>query len=136
LLANVAGQLRQAVPGAKISTSAGKLTVAGTLDDHDKIERLLAGQTVRTTQKTKGGPEQKRYTIPAAKGQAGAVLQKVAQQLGKELKYDPALLPKLKQEIEISVKEVTLDELLETTLKPLGLTYHLTGEALEIITAP
>ena len=59
----------------------------------------------------------------------------VAVQLGKELKYDANVLAKLKQNVPLSVKEVTLDELLTTVLKPLGLSYKLTEEALEIVPA-
>ena len=54
---------------------------------------------------------------------------------GKEMKYDPSLVPKLKQPMDVKVQNVTLDYLLETTLKPLGLTYRLTETSLEVVPA-
>jgi hypothetical protein len=79
---------------------------------------------------------EKRYSLTAGKNDpAGAIVRTVAVQLGKELKYDANVLEKLKQNVPLSVKEVTLDELLMAVLKPLGLSYKLTDEALEIVPA-
>jgi len=61
------------------------------------------------------------------------VVRKVAESLGKEPKYERLVLEKLKQPVKLEVKDVTLDYLLETTLKPLGLTYRITDDALEIV---
>ena len=67
---------------------------------------------------------------------AGAVVNTIAKQLGKEFKYDPSLRDKLKENVSIAVKDVSLEELLTKTLKPLGLSYKMTETAIEIIPLP
>ena len=61
------------------------------------------------------------------------MLKTVANSLGKELKYDAALLDKLKRSVSFTVKDVTLDELMKKTLDPLGLTYKLDEKGLEVV---
>lgn len=127
-----AGRLRPILPGVSIRVEQGKVVVAGSLDDHEKVERLLAGQSVRTPNKAKGKVE-KEYSLEVIDKPAGAVLRTIATQLGKELKYDAAVLEKLKQNVKFTADKVSLDELLTMTLKPLALRYRLTDDALEII---
>jgi len=132
---DLAAQLRRIVPEAKIRSEPGKLHVAASQDDHDKVERLLSGQPVRTTTTTKAGAGggEKRYTLTVENQPAGAVLRTVANSLGKELKYDTAVLQKLKGTVTFTLKDATLDELLKKTLDPLGLTYKLDDAALEVV---
>jgi len=54
---------------------------------------------------------------------------------GNEMNNDPSLVPKPKQPVYVKVQNVTLDYLLETTQKPLGLTYRLTETSLEVVPA-
>jgi hypothetical protein len=113
-----------------------QLVVAASQDEHDKIEQLLARHSARAKkQSTKPGPADKRYSMQVANEPAGAVIRTVANQLGKEMKAAPALIPKLRQPVNLNVKDVTLDELLTTTLRPLGLSYRLSDTALEVIAA-
>lgn len=133
--ADLAAQLARIVPQARIRTEPGKLHVSAAQDDHDKIERLLAGQSVKSVKPVKpgtGGGE-KRYTLTVENQPAGAVLKTVAGSLGKELKYDPSLLDKLKRNTSFNVKDVTLDELMKKTLEPLGLTYRADEKSLEVV---
>jgi hypothetical protein len=130
-----AAQLRKTVPDAKIRVEQGKLVVAGSQEDHDKIERLLAGQSVRTAKTTQGGPDDKRFTGTIENKPAGAVVRDVATQLGKEVKFDTTVLPKLKENVNLTVKGVTPEELLTRALKPLGLTFKITADAIEIVPA-
>ena len=132
----VVAQLRRATSGAEIRVEQGKIVVAGLQEDQEVVEGLLAGPkgTPAKSTKVKKGPVEKRYSLTAGKNDpAGAIVRTVAVQLGKELKYDANVLEKLKQNVPLSVKEVTLDELLMAVLKPLGLSYKLTDEALEIV---
>jgi hypothetical protein len=124
--------LRRVVPEATTRVDQGQLVIAGKQEDHEKIERLLAGQSVRTTRPAKGGDE-KLYNLHTGEQPAGAVLRKIATDLGKELKYDPAILNKLKQPVKLDLDKVTLDYLLEATLKPLGLSHRLTADSLEVM---
>jgi hypothetical protein len=93
IAADTAAQLRRIVPEAKIRVEQGKILVAASQEDHDKVERLLAGQSVRTTKKAKGGPPEKRYSLAVENQPAGAVVRTLATQLGKELKTIPPFLP-------------------------------------------
>ena len=134
--AAAAAQLRRAVPEAEIRVAQGKLVVSGLQESHEQIELLLSATSGPKTKVAKSKPAEQRYTLTVGKNDpAGAVMRKIAETLGKELKYDMAVLQKLKQNVPLSVKDVTLDELLIATLKPLGLTYKLTDEALEIVAA-
>jgi hypothetical protein len=134
--AATAAQLRRIVPDAKIRVEQGKLVVTASQEDHETIERLLSQQNVRTTKTVKGRDADKRYTLQTDKAvSAGALLRKIAENLGKELKCDEAALPKLQQRVDLSVKEATLDQLLaalERALKPLALTFKVTDDALEV----
>jgi hypothetical protein len=132
----VLAQLRRTVPDAEIRVEQGKLVVTGLQEDHEKIEQLLADQNAPKTKTAKKGPVEKRYSLTIGKNEpAGVVMTEIANQLGKELKYDVAVLQKLKQHVPVSVKGVTLDELLTATLKPLGLKYKLMEDSLEIVVA-
>lgn len=132
--ADLALQLKRIVPQAKIRTEAGKLHVAAAQDDHEKIERLLSGQSVKTTKAVKPGPGggEKRYTLTVENQPAGAVLKTVANNLGKELKYDAALLDTLRRTVSFKATDVTLDDLLKQTLDPLGLTFKIDDKSLEV----
>jgi len=128
----LAAQLRRILPNAQIRFEQGQLVVIGRQEDHDKIERLLAGQSVRMNKTAKAGGE-KRYSLKVANEPAGKVVRKVAESLGKQPRYSPRVLEKLKQQVAFEVSEVTLNQLLVKTLGPLGLTYRVTDDALEII---
>lgn len=130
--ASLVAQLRRIVPGAKVRAEASNLVVAAVQDDHDKIERLLSGQSVRTQ---KSGKAEKRYSLTVENQSAGSVVKTVATQLGKEMKYDPQVVEKLKTNVSFVVKDVTLEELLVKTLEPLGLDYRVGDTALEVVPA-
>src|SRR4029079_4487868 len=52
-LNELATQLRRVMPDAQIRVEKDQLIVAARQEDHDKILRLLTGQTVKTNQPTK-----------------------------------------------------------------------------------
>jgi hypothetical protein len=128
----VAADLRRTVPAAKIVIEGRTLRVSGAAEDHERIDRLLRGESVTTTKVT---PGQKRYTLTVENKPAGAVLKTLATQLGKELKYDPALAERLQTAVSLQVKEVPLEELLDKTLGPLGLAYRVSEKAMEVVPA-
>ena len=99
------------------------------------------GETVETLgpgvkKTTSKGPPKKVFSMTVQKQAAGAVVNTVAKQLDKQFKYDPSLRDKLREEVNFTVKDVTLDELLTKALKPLGLSYKITETAIEIIPLP
>ncbi len=125
--------LSRVVPEAKIVVERGVLRVIASAADHERIDKLLRGESVTTTKVT---PGTKRYTLTAQNKPAGAVMKTIAAQLGKELKCDAEVAQKLQTEVSLAVREVPLDELLAKTLSPLGLTYHLGETVLEIVPKP
>jgi hypothetical protein len=133
--ADLAKRLQTLLPDARIRVAGGKLTVVGSAEDHDRIERMLTGQSSRGSQASsgkaaKGG--QPVYSLNVENEPAGRVVRKLAESLNKELRYDHSLLDKLRQPVTLHLDKVSLDYLLESTLKPLGLTYRQTDDALEI----
>lgn len=127
--ARLAADLKRVLPGLKIGQRGNEVVVRAPYEDHEKIERMLRGEKVKTVAPVAG---EKRYTLKVANQPAGAVARTVAKEIGKELKYDASLLPKLKQSVTFSVQDVPLDELLRATLEPLGLRAELTEDALNI----
>ena len=93
---------------------------------------VLSGQRVGTTTVT---PGEKRYSLTVENQSAGSVVKTVANQLGKEMKYDPQIVERLQAKISIVVKDVTLEELLSKALGPLKLSYRIDDATLEIISA-
>jgi hypothetical protein len=128
--AELAPQLRRLLPDAQVRVEKEQLVIAAAEEDHDKIQRLLAGQTVRGGKSTKAAAE-KLYSLQSNEP-AGKVLRKVAESLGKELKYDSRVLDRLRQPVQLNLKDASLDYLLDMTLKPLGLSWRVTDDALEI----
>jgi hypothetical protein len=124
-----AADLKRLVPAVTIVVAGGSLRVAASAEDHERIDRLLRGESVATTKVT---PGQKRYTLTVENQPAGAVVKTIAGQLGKELTYDPAVVEKLRTKVSFTVKDVPLEELMAQTLGPLGLTYRIEGPALVI----
>jgi hypothetical protein len=129
----LAAQLRRVLPEANIRVEQGQIILSGRQEDHEKVERLLAGQSVRTSKPGKAQGE-KLYTMQVASEPAGNVVRSVAKSLNKELKYDSLLLERLKKPVTFDVKDVTLEFLLQATLEPQGLTYQITERDL-IVTA-
>lgn len=128
--AKLTADLQRMFPEAKFTRSGARIRIAGPFEDHEKIERLLRGEKVRTTQSK---PGQKRYTLKVEDQPAGGVIKAMAKDLGKEMKYSPELVEKLNSKVSFSLQEVTLEDLLQATLQPLGLSYRITEEALEIV---
>jgi hypothetical protein len=125
--------LARLVPEAKIVAEHGVLRVTAGAEGHERIEKLLSGEPVKTAKTT---PGQKRYTLTVENKPAGAVLKTIATQLGKELKYDSSVAEKLQSDVSLAVREVPLDQLLRQVLEPLNLAYRLTETALEVTPKP
>jgi hypothetical protein len=128
--ADTAAQLRGIVPNATIRVADGKLHVAGSAEDHDKVAQLLSGKSVKTTTVV---PGVKQYTVTIDNQPAGAVVQRVAKDLKRTLKFDPELNEKLNSKVSFAVTKASLEELLQKTLEPLDLTYKLDEQTLEIL---
>jgi hypothetical protein len=133
--ADLAAKLIRAMPEAQIRVEQDQLVVVARQEDHEKIQRLLTGQNVKTTQPSKSGGE-KLYSLKVPNQPAGSVIQAVAKSLGKQPRFSPAIANKLRQNVTFEVKDATLSYLLDATLTPLGLTYRLSEDVLEVIEVP
>ena len=127
--AKLAADLKRLMPGLKIGRRGSEVVVRGPFEDHEKIERMLRGEKVKTVVPA---PGEKRYSLKVENQPAGAVVRTVAKEIGKEMKYDSLVLAKLKEKVSFTVQYVPLDELLKATLQPLGLKAEVTDEALTI----
>lgn len=130
--AKLAAELKRVLPQLDIQRKGDEVVVVARHEDHETIDRLLRGEKVRTV--TPKGSE-KLYSLRVENQSAGAVVKRIAQELGKELKYDEAALARLREKVSFTVQEVSLDSLLKTTLEPLGLKGTVTDESLEITVA-
>ncbi len=128
----LASQLQKKFPELKISVADDKVVAVGKYESHELIERILNGETVRTT---KVVPGEKVYTLRVDNQSAGAVVKTVAKELGKEMVYDPSLVDKLKTNVSFQVKDAKLEELLNKVLTPLGLAYEINEASLIIKSA-
>jgi len=89
--------------------------------------------------KAQKGQPQQRYTVSRAKGPLEVLLKQLADRLGLELRIDRDAMARagiaLQQPVEFSVREATMDELLETLLQPAGCTFRRRGNVLEVMPA-
>lgn len=130
--ATLAVQLRRLFPEASLEPQGGRLTVTGRWEDHERIERVLSGETITRRDKPPA-VSGKLYSLTVSQEPAGRVVRTVADALGKKLRYDEAVGQRLTQRIDLKLQNATLDYLLESTLAPLGLTWRVNGDALEIM---
>lgn len=128
--ARLAAELKRLMPDLKIGRRNNEVVVRGPYEEHEKIERMLRGERVKTVTPA---PGEKRYTLKVENQPAGAVATTVAKEIGKKLTYDPSALPKLKEKVTFSVTDVPLDQLLKATLEPLGLRAEVGEETLNIV---
>jgi hypothetical protein len=137
--ANLSVQLKRVLPDAKIRVEQGQIIVTSRQEDHEKTQRLLAGQPIRAAAPAKAKAARPAgellLTLTVSAQPAGAVVRKVAEALGKRLSYDEAVVEKLKMPITLDLKDATPEHLLDATLRPLGLSHQLTEKEL-IVTAP
>ena len=77
--------------------------------------------------------ENSRFSLTVMNKPAGAVVNEVAKRLGRQLQCSPGVRQKLSTNVNLKVSDASLDELMEKALTPLGLTYRLTKETLEVV---
>ena len=123
----VAKKMKLEFPELKISGNSKRLNASGAPLEIAKLRRVLVNsQTVEAV------PTQvKRFNL-STQAPRGSILATVAQQLGKKLKYAPEIQTILQTEIELEVKDATLNQLLEQTLKGTELKYEMNDEELVI----
>lgn len=124
-------------PDARIKIVGEKIFVKGTLEDHQRIADAHhpARRSASRPSRTKAEGE-KRYTVAAARGPLGRMLQELAARFELELQVDEDALRQagisLQQPVSFSAKDATVDGLFEALLKPAGCTFQRRGKTIEV----
>lgn len=136
---SLSAQLKRVLPDAKIRVENGHFIVTSHQEDHEKIERLIAGQPIRSAPQAKAKTAKPAgelvLTLSVREQPAGAVARTLAESLGKRLIYDESVVEKLKTPVTIDLKDATPARVLDATLHPLGLSYDLSEKELTITAA-
>jgi hypothetical protein len=123
-------------PDARIEIVGPRIQVAGTIEDH---QRITAAQRPSLRPETKPAQTDlalKRFTLTVKEKPLGQLLRQLAAQLNLELKMDDKALQQagvsLQQRVSFSVKEATLDELLQAALRQTPLKFARRGKVVQI----
>ena len=125
----LATSLAERFSDATFRAQGKRLVVAGRWEVHDAVERLLAGESVRPPPTTAG---EKNYTLTVENQAAGGVVRALGNQLGKKVVFDVRVERRLTKEVSLSVKEVSLEELLSAVLSPANLKYEIDGDTIRV----
>lgn len=120
--------LKREFPKLMLRRDGNRLIVRGKYADHQQIAARISGTAAKSV-----SPDHTRYTLTVRNESAGAVVSTVARRLGKQLQVAPDVRERLVGKVSFVVSEATLDALMEKTLGPLGLTYRLTEETIEVL---
>jgi hypothetical protein len=131
-LGDTVAMLTRKHPNATITTGAGKVTVIGTVEEHEAIKRALEGRPERPVPTERPVVGQKVYS-GRIQGPVGALASKLAKDLELQVEFDPRTTEKLDQLVSYNAKEVSLEELLDAVFSQAGLGYELTGRTLRVL---
>jgi hypothetical protein len=133
----LAEEWRTLLPECEIEVSGRKITVRGRVEELERINVARQGTAVKTAV---AGPVERRYTLTVKSQPLSAVLPQLAEALDVEFKIDEEALAKadvkLDGRVSFSVKEATLDELLEAALSAAGLTAIRQGKLVNVVPRP
>jgi hypothetical protein len=118
---------------AEVSVAGGKVVVRGTQEDQEIVSELIAGRTARRTTVSEG---RKVYSMPRVDAPVSKLLETIGRQLNLEIQIDrPAVSAagiSLEKSVQVDVKDVTADQLLNAVLEPAGLMYERRGEVVQV----
>jgi hypothetical protein len=127
--ARAASDLAGQFPNSKILRTGTRLAVTGSAEDHDSISRILRGEPTR---RAPAGPSETRYTMTVQNKPLGAVLRKLEMSAELQVSIDDAARGKLNDLVSLTVKDATLQQVLEAATQGTGLTFQLEGRQLRI----
>jgi hypothetical protein len=114
-------------PQARIQIDGDKIIVTGTIEDHERISSPQRSAQRNTAKSADTDLASKRHTLTIEEQPIGPLLEQLAPRLNLELKIDKKALEQagvsLDQRVSFSVKNATLDELLQAALKNTGLKF-------------
>ncbi len=122
-------------PGAEIARSADAVTLEGTSEEHERLQKLLArhvagNRTSRTGEAAKRGS--RVHTLRVHQQPVGAILRTLEQQLQLRFHFESDVGEQLQMRVSFDVRKVPLEKLLDETLLPAGLTYRHDGDVIRI----
>ncbi len=129
------------IPGSRLELVGGKVSVRGLLRDHRKIAASQNPSRESKSEETARAPSgAKRYTLNQARGTLGYLIEELSRRLGLKLKMDREAMEKagisLTQPVVLSVREATREGLFRALLEPVGCTFRLEGQTLEVQPKP
>ncbi len=126
-------------PNCQIRVAGERIIVRGLVEDHERIS--LPGKAPARQPPKSVSPErgEKRYTVAGAKGPMDRLLQELAGKLQLDLRIDREALEKAGispgVEVSFSVREATLDEMLQAIVRPAGCVFRREGALVEVFPA-
>lgn len=127
--------LKKELPTSKFRLEGSQLVFEGKPADFSTVQKVIKGIPLgneTANSNTSTSPADKRFTLTAQQQPAGAILRAIAKEQGLTLEIPPQLISRLKEQVNISAKNVTLSELLEQAIGPLGLKATVEGKSLKI----
>ena len=116
--------------GAEVERSRDGITLKGTVEQHDRLRRLLT--RAGATKRTRGAPPETVHSLRVTQQPIGAILKTLEQQLQLRVEYGAGVAEKLQTRVTFDLRDVSLDKLLEATLAPASLTARREGDMIHI----
>lgn len=129
--------LKKELPTAKFRLEGSQLVFDGKPSDFAQVQKAVKGLPLDNSATVGDTPAgEKRFTLTAQRQPAGAILKAIAKEQGLTFEFPPQLLGRLKELVNIDAKNVTLAELLDQTVGPLGMKASVQGKALKVVDNP
>jgi hypothetical protein len=123
-------RLRPLLKNSDLQPGDKKFTVRGPAEDHELVESILAGKPAKQTTVS---PGQKVYQLNISTS-VGRLIRQLGPKLELTVEIDEAAIQaaglSLDKEVNVTVKDVSEDDLLRAVLDPAGLTYERAGKKL------
>jgi hypothetical protein len=135
----LATQFAERFPDSQFRAVGEEIEVVGLWEDHDMIDRILRGETVRRPTPATDRPlpgTVTKYTVPDTTASASQILKQIAPKFGLKLWVDPRAVRQLEERVRVHVTDVTRDELLQAIVGPTGLEFSINGDTLEVRPPP
>jgi hypothetical protein len=127
------GRLKNVLKRSELEARNKGFLVRGPAEEHEMVEILLSGETVRRTTVTEG---QKVYQLNIAMP-VGRLIKQLAPMLDLDVQIDEPAVQRaglsLEQEVNVAVKNASEAQLLRSVLEPAGLTFERKGKTLVVI---
>lgn len=126
-------------PDSEVRVEGEKIVVRGLVEDHERIGGAGRPSPRTAPRKVKPARADKSFTVNPTKGPLDRLLQELANKLQLDLWIDRKALEDAgispSVEVSFSVREATLDELLQAVLEPAGCTFRRRGSVVEVFPA-